>query len=96
MKINMKIKSVDISHVHQISDTKKYEFNDISYLVGHNGAGKSTILQAIQLGILGYIPGYDKTNPGIMKHSSDGQCIAVTVTFDDGSFVNRVWMKEKS
>ena len=43
---------------------------DFNYAYGKNGAGKSTMLQAIQLGILGYIPGYGKRNMDIFKHSN--------------------------
>ena len=92
----MKLKSIEIKHMHKIADSAKYDLNDITYFIGQNGAGKSTILQAIQLALLGYIPGYDKTNAGILKHSSDGQSIAVIAEFDDGSSINRTWMKDKS
>ena len=65
----MKIKSITILGMHNISFTPKtYNFKDINYLVGRNGAGKSTVLQAIQLAVLGYIPGTDKRVSEIFKH----------------------------
>ena len=64
----MKIKSIYIDGLHNAS-AKTYEFNDIVYLFGHNGAGKSTVLQAIQFALLGYIPGTGKTKDAILRHS---------------------------
>lgn len=65
----MKIKSITILGMHNIIFTSKtYNFKDINYLVGRNGAGKSTVLQAIQLAVLGYIPGTDKRVSEIFKH----------------------------
>lgn len=92
----MKIKSIGISHMHQIQDTVTYNLNDVTYFIGQNGAGKSTILQAIQLALLGYIPGYDKTNAGILKHSSNGNELSVTITFDNDTSFTRMWKREKS
>ena len=67
----MKIKSVTISGLHNIIGTAKtYQFKDINYIIGRNGAGKSTILQAIQLALLGYIPGTDKRTSEIFAHCS--------------------------
>ena len=92
----MKLKSISISHMHQITGTATYDLNNATYFVGPNGAGKSTILQAIQLALLGYIPGYDKTIAGIMKHSSDGKELEVTIalTEDDVLYsITRRWYK---
>lgn len=67
----MKIKSITISGMHNILGTAKtYQFKDINYIIGRNGAGKSTILQAIQLALLGYIPGTDKRTSEIFTHCS--------------------------
>lgn len=92
----MKLESIGISHMHQIKGSVTYNLNDVTYFIGQNGAGKSTILQAIQLALLGYIPGYDKTNAGIMKHSSDGLELSVTATFDGDASITRTWKKDKS
>jgi len=64
----MKIKSIYIDGLHNAVN-KTYDFNDMVYIFGHNGAGKSTILQAIQLNLLGYIPGTNKTREAILRHS---------------------------
>ena len=57
----MKIKSIYIDGLHNAVN-KTYTFNDINYIYGNNGIGKSTILQAIQLALLGYIPGTAKNS----------------------------------
>lgn len=65
----MKIKSIYIDGLHN-AVAKTYNFGDIVYFYGHNGAGKSTILQAIQFALLGYIPGTSKSSKeAILRHS---------------------------
>lgn len=65
----IKLKSIRIQGMHNVTD-KTYNLSDFTYFYGDNGAGKSTILQAIQLALLGYIPGTNKTNTAIFKHSN--------------------------
>ena len=57
------------------------------------GAGKSTILQAIQLGLLGYIPGVPKKNADVFQHCNNGMLMAVKLTFDTGDYIQRNWNK---
>ena len=78
----MKIKSVYIDGLHNAVN-KTYEFGDIVYIFGHNGAGKSTILQAIQLALLGYIPGTGKTKDAILRHSPFGKITVRLVLVDE-------------
>lgn len=74
----MKIKSISIFGMHNaIGAPRTYTFKDINYIIGANGAGKSTILQAIQLAILGYLPGTDKRVSEIFTH-----CASRTMTLD--------------
>jgi len=70
----MKIKSVYIDGLHN-AVSKTYEFGDIVYIFGNNGIGKSTILQAIQFALLGYIPGTSKTKEAILRHSPKGKIV---------------------
>ena len=89
----MKIKSITIEGMHNVAK-KLYTFNDITYLVGRNGAGKSTVLEAIQLALLGYIPGYAKTNEGIFRHASS-RVMAVKLKLDDSGtevVIDRSWI----
>ena len=64
----MKIKSIYIDGLHNAVN-KTYDFGDMVYIFGHNGAGKSTILQAIQFALLGYFPGTAKTKEAMLRHS---------------------------
>ena len=66
----MRLVGVKISGMHKIEEQKPYLFANTTYICGPNGSGKSTILQAIQLGLLGYIPGTNKTTSSIFKHSN--------------------------
>ena len=79
----MKIKSVYIDGLHTVHD-KTYTFEDITYLYGRNGAGKSTVLNAIQFALLGYIPGTSKTKSAILRHSKDGQIVVKVILEDNG------------
>lgn len=89
----MKVKSVFIQGMHNVKACN-HEFNDVTYITGPNGVGKSTILNAIQLALLGYIPGTAKSNSAVMAHanrpdmkvsvclcSSEGDEVTVTRTF---------------
>lgn len=92
----MKIKSIEITGMHKIGK-KIYNFSDVTYLHGLNGAGKSTVLQAVQLALLGYIPGQNKTNESIMRHSN-GNTLEVLATLDDNGneiTIDRTWVRTK-
>ena len=91
----MKLKSIEIDGMHNAS-SKKYELSDVNYFYGKNGAGKSTILQAVQLAVLGYVPGNKKQNAAIMKHGK-GKMMSVSAVFDDNGNsvrVERSYMKK--
>lgn len=78
----MKIKSIYIDGLHN-AISKTYTFGDIVYIFGNNGAGKSTILQAIQFALLGYIPGTAKNSKeALLRHSPKGK-IEVTISLTD-------------
>ena len=78
----MKIKSIYIDGLHN-AVAKTYQLNDLVYFYGRNGAGKTTILQAIQLALLGYIPGSHKTKEAILKHSKDNRVVVRLDLIDD-------------
>lgn len=82
----MKIKSVYVDGLHTVHD-KTYTFEDITYLHGRNGVGKSTILNAIQFALLGYIPGTAKKKDAILRHSKNDSIVVKIVLDDDGTEV---------
>ena len=87
----MKIESIRIIGMHNVKD-RTYNLNDMNYLFGQNGAGKSTVLQAIQLAVLGYIPGTDKTKSAIFAHAN-GNSMSVELHLDNGAKIIRQWYK---
>lgn len=93
----MKIKSVSIQGMHNVSN-KTYNLQNLNYFSGPNGSGKSTAMQAIQLALLGYIPGTAKNKESIFKHAN-GNIMAVTLLLDDNGSeveVQRIWTGIKS
>lgn len=90
----MKILSIRIQGMHNVID-KTYIFKDMNYFVGSNGAGKSTVLQAIQLALLGYIPGTDKKKSAVFQHSN-GHEMSVHLIIDNNGTdisINRTWTR---
>jgi len=88
----MKLSSITIIGMHKVKN-KTYDLRNFNYLYGANGVGKSTVMQAIQLALLGYIPGTDKNKTAIFRHSN-GPVMSVLLEFDDGSHISRTWAKE--
>ena len=83
----MKIDSIEIHGIHNIEDIK-LGLEQIVYITGTNGSGKSTILQSIQWAILGYIPGTPKRKSDIFQHAS-GPSMEAKVVFSDESYIRR-------
>lgn len=88
----MRIESITIEGMHKLNRPTTYTFEDMNYIFGTNGAGKSTILQAIQLALLGYIPGTNKKVGDIFKHSC-GRKMEITLNLSDGVSIRKCWEK---
>ena len=59
---------------------RTYNFDQATYLHGPNGSGKSTVLNTVQLALLGYIPGTAKKPADIMAHANGPE---IRVSVDD-------------
>jgi DNA repair exonuclease SbcCD ATPase subunit len=93
----MKIKSIYIDGLHNAVN-KTYQFGDIAYLFGRNGVGKSTVLQAIQLALLGYIPGTAKNSrEALLRHSPRRKIVVrLTLSANDNDVVIERAIDEKA
>lgn len=91
----MKIKSIRISGMRKLTD-EVYNMQKINYIMGKNGSGKSTIIDAIRLSILGYIPGTPKQLKKIMENSnSHSMSTAVVLEGPDGDVtIRRMWIRK--
>jgi energy-coupling factor transporter ATP-binding protein EcfA2 len=67
---------------------------DITIFHGPNGHGKSSVLEALRLGMLGYDPRIPRKNPDIFRAFSSGDRMKVEVEFDNGK-ANTVELVEK-
>lgn len=59
--------------------------SSVNIVCGRNAAGKTRVLNALRMGLLGYVPGVSKTNPEQMRFAS-GDSMTVQVFFSDGRF----------
>ena len=96
----MKLKSVSIKGFHNVKDVT-YSFNDsaVTYFAGPNGSGKSTALQAIQLALLGYVPGTSKSSKEALFKHSNGSSMEVQIKLEDNGAevtATRGWMRSSS
>lgn len=87
----MKIRSIEINNMNNVRQ-KNYTLGNLTYFHGRNGIGKSTILEAIQFCLLGYIPNENKTKASIFKHCNNNQ-MSVKLTFDNGAAITRTLAK---
>jgi DNA repair exonuclease SbcCD ATPase subunit len=71
-----------------------YYPGDITIFHGPNGHGKSSVLEALRLGMLGYDPRIPRKNPDIFRAFSSGDRMKVEVEFDNGK-TNTVELVEK-
>ena len=67
---------------------RTYNFDQATYFHGPNGSGKSTVLNAVQLALLGYIPGTAKKPADIMAHANGPEIrVSVDLVQEDGNVI---------
>lgn len=81
----MKIKYISFTGMHNRDGN--YPINDVTYFYGKNGAGKTTILEAIQLALLGYVPSTGKTKQSVIQHARKNNISVRCVLDDNGTDV---------
>ena len=94
----MKIKSLTIKGMHN-AESVTYTFDKVTYLNGPNGSGKSTVLQAIQLALLGYIPGTNKSKSSIFAHANcDNLDVSLELLDNSGKtiYIERKWVNHNN
>ncbi len=77
------IKSIRLKNFKCFSNFEVHFDKSVTYLNGMNGEGKSSIIEGIQLALLGYIPGHSKKLSDIFKFSSDKDYMSVSITYDN-------------
>lgn len=91
----MRVNSIVIKNMNNVKQ-EEIQFQDANYLYGCNGCGKSTVLQAVQLALFGYIPGQPKTNSSIFSHCN-GNMMKVSANIEIDCFgscsITRTWTK---
>lgn len=69
-----------------------HELGPVTVFSGPNYAGKSARLEAIRLGLIGYVPELGKTKASTMELSAGD--LTVELTMDDGTEVLRSWNRK--
>lgn len=77
----MRIKKVHLKNFKGV--TKSYDLGDLSLIVGSNRAGKTTILDAVRLCLLGYHPKLGK-KPSSLFSLSSGDEMSCSIFLEDG------------
>lgn len=84
----MKIKRVAAKNVK--GRTFDHELQSVSVIVGNSFGGKTAILDAIKLGLLGWHPKYGRKPSGSFRLAS-GTSMNVLLETDDNETINRAW-----
>lgn len=95
----MKVSYIEITGFNKVAN-KRYTFSEpVTYLQGANGSGKTTVLQAIQLALLGYIPGSAKNSNEIIYRHANQRILNVRLCLQgdtESIIVERSWTRVKA
>lgn len=84
----MRLTEISASRLKSLRDLR-LRVGPLVALTGPNGSGKTAILQAVRLAILGYEPSVGKTLAATKTLYADGQMASVGLVFDDGFTIGR-------
>jgi len=94
----MKIKSIRIKNFKSIKD-ETFEIGDMTIVSGKNATGKTSILEALSLGILGYLPSETeaplKQGNALFGTFASGNPMEVELFADDGTSYVRSWEQKR-
>src|SRR5438477_8179099 len=71
----------------------RHDLSAINVIVGQNFSWKTARLEAIRLGLLGFVPGLPKINAGIFQLSC-GPKMSVELRLTDGTKILRTFVKK--
>lgn len=74
--------------------TFDHELKPVTVIVGNSFGGKTAILDAIKLGLLGWHPKYGRKPSGTFRLAS-GTAMSVMLETDSGEAINRSWKLER-
>src|SRR5438045_7546804 len=82
-----------VSAVNVKAPSFQHELGAVNVIVGNNFSFKTAILEAIRLGLLGFVPGLPRTNQGIFSLSS-GPSMSVQLRLSDGRKIEREFVRK--
>src|SRR5436190_1065623 len=71
----------------------RHDLSAVNVIIGKNYAYKSARLEAIRLGLLGYVPGLPKTNAGVFSLSC-GSTMSVKLQLTDRTLIERSYTQK--
>ncbi len=76
------------------AQTSTHSLAPVTVITGDNFAGKTARLDALRLGLIGYLPELGKRPGDTFTLAANGE-MSVGLTFDDGSVISRGWRRER-
>ena len=91
---SMKITGLTLSNFRNHSETKHFDFGDLSYVTGHNGVGKTTIAHAVCYALYGVSFYGEQKIERLMNDKSD--TVQVQLYFTDQNGVSHTLIRTRN
>lgn len=75
---------------------KEYSLTKPLIVTGYNGKGKSTVIESLVLGLLGYLPEYSKKNQDIFTRCSNDNDMTIEIESSEGNIKRTFFKKGRS